>query len=67
MLKLITKLNPDSEFVENFRKQIEDNDGYCPCSVAKSKNTKCMCKKFREQSLDGYCHCGLYYKELTNE
>jgi ferredoxin-thioredoxin reductase catalytic subunit len=23
-----------------------------------------MCKEFREQEEDGYCHCGLYFKEF---
>jgi hypothetical protein len=23
-----------------------------------------MCKEFREQTTEGYCHCGLYYKEF---
>lgn len=55
------KLNPDREFVEVFRKKLDDNDGYCPCRVSKTADTKCICKEFREQE-EGECHCGLYYK-----
>jgi ferredoxin-thioredoxin reductase catalytic subunit len=55
------KLNPDKEFVKDFIEKLKDNDGYCPCSISKTPDTKCMCKKFKEQD-DGECHCGLYYK-----
>ena len=56
------KLNPDKEYVEEVREQLKKNGGYCPCRITKSKDTKCMCKEFREQE-SGYCHCGLFYKE----
>ena len=56
-------LNSDSELVKEIRKQIKDNDGFCPCKIAKSPDTKCMCKEFREMINNresGMCHCGLY-------
>lgn len=56
------KVNPDKEFADMIRQNIKDNDGYCPCSIKKSDDTKCMCKDFREQNHSGYCHCQLYYK-----
>lgn len=56
------KVNPDKNLVREIRKQIQDNDGYCPCMIEKSEDTKCPCKSFREQE-HGSCHCGLYYKE----
>lgn len=34
---------------------------YCPCSILKNADTKCMCKEFREMD-EGMCHCGLYIK-----
>jgi hypothetical protein len=37
------------------------NDGYCPCAVFKTPDTKCICKEFREQE-SGVCHCGRYEK-----
>lgn len=58
------KTNPawtDAE-VQAFRASVKANDGYCPCRLAKTLETKCMCKEFREQD-SGLCHCGLYYKE----
>ena len=38
----------------------QDN-GFCPCSLEKNEDTKCMCKEFREMA-SGTCHCGLYTK-----
>ena len=61
------KLNPDAEVVEMIRKGLERKNGYCPCRVEETEDTKCMCKEFREQIADpdfeGFCHCMLYYKE----
>lgn len=58
------KLNEDKEIVEEIKKALKENDGYCPCRIEKTPDTKCMCKEFREQKEQGYCHCGLYYKEV---
>ena len=38
------------------------NDGYCPCAIERTPDTKCMCKEFREQESEGPCHCGRYMK-----
>lgn len=54
-------LNPDKEVVTNITTALKANDGYCPCSLDKTEDTKCMCKEFREQE-EGPCHCGLYVK-----
>lgn len=56
------KENPDKEFVKEMKKAIKNNNGYCPCQIEKSPDTKCMCKEFREMK-SGMCHCGLYFKE----
>lgn len=56
------KQNSDKELVNLIRKKIKQNDGYCPCSILKNKDTKCMCKDFIEME-EGMCHCGLYIKE----
>ena len=61
MIKIIT--NPDKDFVKEIRNKIKDNSGYCPCSLIKNEDTKCMCKEFREQIANneiGECYCGLY-------
>ena len=53
----------DKEKADAIRKSIKENDGYCPCALEKSPDTKCMCKDFRdqiEQRIEGKCHCGLY-------
>lgn len=42
--------------------KIKENDGYCPCRIEQTPDTKCMCKEFREQTNTGTCHCGLYIK-----
>ena len=62
------KVVDDKARVEEIRKALEDNDGYCPCRLIKNVDTKCMCKEFREQmaaGLLGECHCGLY--EVVDE
>lgn len=59
----IVHTNADKEFVEQMRKKIRANNGYCPCALEKSPDTKCMCKEFRSME-SGTCHCGLYTKEI---
>ena len=58
------KLNPDANKVKEIREALKSNMGFCPCSMLKNEDTKCMCKEFRESTDEGLCHCGLYYKEL---
>lgn len=53
--------NPDSEYVKEIRDRLKENQGYCPCVLVKTDDTKCMCKEFREME-SGMCHCGLYIK-----
>ena len=55
--------NPDKEHVESVRKALRENDGYCPCRLEKTPETKCMCQEFLNSG-SGMCHCGLYIKEL---
>lgn len=56
------KVNEDIDFVEQIRRAIKNNNGYCPCVIEKNIDSKCMCKDFMEQENEGFCHCGLYYK-----
>ena len=37
------KVIADKETYEKFKVSLKDNDGYCPCSIEKSENTKCIC------------------------
>ena len=56
------KRNPDIEHANEIRRRLKDNNGYCPCSLVKTPDTKCMCKEFLDMD-EGMCHCGLYIKE----
>ena len=51
------KLNPNKLIVEEIRKKIKDNNGYCCCMFVKNEDTKCPCKNFREEQ---ECVCNLY-------
>lgn len=58
---MVIKVSEDKELVERIRQRLKENDGYCPCRLKKTEDTKCICKEFLEQQ-SGECHCGLYYK-----
>ena len=49
--------NPDAEFVKNLKKRIKANNGFCPCQIEKTEDTKCPCKIFKDTQ---ECMCGLY-------
>lgn len=57
------RVNDDKELVAVIRKKLKDNDGYCPCAIEKTPETKCICQAFTKQTELGECHCGLYIKE----
>lgn len=61
------KINPDQEYVNIIKQKLKENDGYCPCRLSKTPDSKCMCKEFKESTEEGYCHCGLYFKIKTEE
>lgn len=55
--------NPDKEIVDEIRKKLKENDGYCPCVLTRRPEDKCMCENFKDQLRKnelGECHCGLY-------
>lgn len=54
-------VNSDKELVKTIREKLKENNGYCPCRLKQTPETKCMCKEFLEQE-SGECHCGLYIK-----
>ena len=62
-------LNPNEEIVKTVREGLKKTGGYCPCKRERTEDNKCMCKEFKQQTADpefeGYCHCMLYYKSLT--
>ena len=45
---------------------VRANDGYCPCAVWLTEDTKCMCKEFRDQKEPGKCHCGRFEKVIED-
>ena len=55
------KTNPNREIVDSVRAALKENGGYCPCSLVKDEDHKCMCKDFIEQGLRP-CHWELYVK-----
>ena len=62
----------DKELLEEILKQLEENNHYCPCSVTKTHDDKCMCKAFRDiidSNIPGVyeCHCGRYIVTISNE
>ncbi|MCQ2406128.1 MAG: ferredoxin thioredoxin reductase catalytic beta chain [Oscillospiraceae bacterium] len=60
------RLNEDEEIVRTVKEGLKAKGGYFPCRLAKTEDTRCMCREFRDQIADpefeGYCHCLLYYK-----
>lgn len=56
------RMTEDKELEKKIRQAIKDNNGYCPCKIEKTPDTKCMCKEFQLQE-SGECHCGLFIKE----
>lgn len=57
------KTTRNKEYAAEIKRKLTDNDGYCPCSIIKNEETKCMCKAFRDQvenGIEGTCHCGLW-------
>ncbi len=61
MLKIIP--NPDNDTYVKITKAVIDNGGYCPCELLKNTDTKCVCKAFKEQTIEGECHCGRFIKK----
>lgn len=49
------------EVDKSIKELVDQNNGYCPCTVVKNEYTKCMCKEFKEQE-SGLCHCGRFEK-----
>lgn len=63
-MTLKIRKNPDTKIYETVTQKVKDNDGYCPCMIEKSNDTKCICKDFKEQDSEGECHCGRYFKTI---
>lgn len=61
------RFNDNQKLVNTIQEGLKRTGGYCPCSLERTEDTKCICKDFRDKMEDpnfsGYCHCKLYYKE----
>lgn len=60
------KQTSNKAYAQEVRQKLKENNGYCPCRIDKTPDTKCICKEFREQiekGISGECHCGLYIVE----
>lgn len=58
----IIRKNSDKKVVAEIISKIRENGGYCPCQLQRTEDTKCMCKDFLDNVVEGPCHCGLYIK-----
>ncbi len=64
------KQTEDKELLEEILKQLKENDNYCPCSLTKTPDDKCVCKKFRDQIARkevGECLCGRFIAECIED
>ena len=64
------KQTEDKELLDEILKQLKENDHYCPCSLTRTSDDKCMCKSFREQierKEPGECLCGRYEIIITED
>lgn len=58
-------MTPELKIIEihpEYREDVEKNNGYYPCAIWQTPDTKCMCKDFREQTEPGECNCGRFEK-----
>ena len=53
---------------DEMTKEVKIQNQQCPCVVAwaRTEDTKCVCKEFREQKTEGHCHCRRYQKVRIN-
>lgn len=57
------KLNPDVEEQTKATEAVIRNNGYCPCALVKTEDTRCICANFLKEVNNGYkgkCECGRY-------
>ena len=54
------------EIRPEIKANVDENNGYCPCEICQTEDTKCMCKNFREQNKPGECNCGRFEKVEAN-
>lgn len=63
-MKYSIRINQDQNKYKEITQAVKDNDNYCPCLIEKNEDTICMCKDFRDQDREGFCHCERFEKIL---
>ena len=43
------KVTTDTELRDTIRAKLKENGGYCPCSIIRDEDHKCMCRDFIEK------------------
>lgn len=43
-------------------RRVRQNDGYCLCTIERTRDARCPCKDFRASAVPGPCHCGVWEK-----
>lgn len=66
------KQTEDKELLDEILKQLKETDHFCPCSLTRTPNDKCMCKQFRDIINGGEigtheCACGRYIATITED
>ena len=69
---MIIKKNPDWSEEKHlvFAQKVAENGGHCPCMLAKTDETRCLCKEFRDivsAGIAGECHCGRFISAYETE
>lgn len=59
-LKIIP--NPDEEIYKSVTEAVKNNNNFCPCIITHTEASKCMCEDFRNQDVEGECHCSRFIK-----
>lgn len=59
--------NPDKAKYDEVTEAVEKNNGFCPCMINQTEDTKCKpCNIFIRKCQKGYkgpCHCGRYIND----
>lgn len=50
------RLNEDRQVVDAIREGLKRTGGYCPCRLARTEENRCMCKEFKDRSLENLKH-----------
>lgn len=60
---IMIRKNPNKEIADDIAAKLKANNGYCPCQIGQTPETRCLCKLFQDQIAEnklGFCHCGLW-------